>query len=94
MHLCLQGTGNLSFDDWANVLNRRLRPAVNSLTITKKAKTAEKDTIKAIAQTLEDQNILDALTAEGESEAKRQAYLAALVYSYLASASTLLNERV
>ena len=94
MHLFLQGAGNLSFDDWANVLNRRLRPAVNALTITKKAKTAEKDTIKAIAQTLEDQNILDALAAEGEREAKRQAYLAALVYSYLESASNLLNERV
>ena len=53
MHLFLQGqAGNLAFDDWANVLNRSLRPAVNALTITKKAKTAEKETIKAVAQAL------------------------------------------
>ena len=52
-----------------------------------------KETIKAVAKALEDQKMLDTLTADAESM-KRYAYLSALVYSYLESASKLLNKRV
>ena len=54
MNLFLQGcASSLAFDDWASVLNRRLRPAMNSFTITKDGADV-KETIKAVAKALED----------------------------------------
>lgn len=97
MHMFLQGQAStLAFDDWASVLNRRLRPAMDSHTVNKPecgAGPEVKETIKAVAKALEDQKMLDTLTADAEST-KRYAYLSALVYSYLESASKLLNKRV
>lgn len=50
----LQGCAStLSFDDWASVLNRRLRPASNSMAVTKDGADV-KDIIKAVAKALED----------------------------------------
>ena len=54
MHLFLQGRAStLAFDDWASILNRRLRPAMNSHTVTKDGSEV-KDTIKTVAKALED----------------------------------------
>ena len=94
MHVFLQGRAStLAFDEWVNVLNRRLRPAMNSHTVTKDGADV-KETIKSVAKTLEDQKLFDLLTADGDAAAKRNVYLAALVYSYLESAPKLLNKRV
>ena len=91
MHVFLQGRAStLAFDEWVNVLNRRLRPAMNSHTVTKDGADV-KETIKSVAKTLEDQKLFDLLTADRDAAAKRNVYLAALVYSYLESAPKLLN---
>ena len=63
---------------------------MNSHTVTKDGADV-KDTIKAVAKALEDQKVLDDLSSD---DSKRSAYLAALVFSYLESASKLLNKRV
>ena len=68
MHLFLQGRAStLAFDDWANILNRRLRPAMNSFTVTKDGSDV-KETIKAVAKALEDQKVLEMLTVDAESK--------------------------
>ena len=89
----MQGRGDLVFDDWVGVLNRRLRPATNSFSITKDGADV-KETIKNVAKALEEQGILDRLTAENESNPMVDVYLAALTYTYLESAQKLLNKRV
>ena len=82
----------MRFDDWVGVLNRRLRPATTSMAITKDGSEV-KDTIKAIAKALEDQQVLDRIVDEAETS-KRSAYLASLAYSYLEPASKLINKKV
>ena len=65
---------------------------MNSMVITKDGAEV-KDTIKAVAKALEDQQILDKLIEEADTT-KRSAYLAALVFSYLEPASKLINKKV
>ena len=87
----LQGRAStLTFDDWASILNRRLRPAANSMAVTKDGADV-KEIIKAVAKALEEQQMLDVLT---QDSGERFIYLAALTYSYLEPVQKLLNKRV
>jgi len=52
-----------------------------------------KDTIKAIAKALEDQQVLERLVEEADTS-KRSAYLASLAFSYLEPASKLINKKI
>ena len=80
---------DLRFDEWAYVVNARLRPAVTKYAITKDGSDVSA-IIKGIAKDLEAQGAFGLLLAEGANSTK-WVYLAALIFSYLDPARKLVK---